>query len=395
LGWAQQDDFIYKILFHLLMYSTKFNLKIMYRNILILIISLLSLNLYSQHLACFSDQRYNFYVFDAGNVQKVENLQVWEYQIGGICIAYLDNAENLKVYYNGKVEFLESGGSSIRYNATDYLLGYKQFDFLKVFDRGQLKVLSTAVEAYSIQDSLIAWYDKYDQNISVYYKGETIVIEEGLLTFPIDFFEGGDNILAYRTTISDLFKVFYHGEVIELDNIGQDIIYKAGRDIVAYYDISRSIFKVFYKGEVFELEYFQPKSFKVGDEMVVYVDHQDNFKLFDRGITYTILTYPPTSYRVQDRVFTFQDSQAYLKTYCDGVVQVIEPYIPTNYKLDWETIAFIDNTKFVGAVQNCEKFVVTYEPVLEMELIRNLILYKVGHNTHKIYYFGQTFEYSY
>ena len=366
----------------------------MYKNILVILISVFSLQSFGQHMAVFSDVRHNFYVFDAGTVKKIENLQVLEYQVGGICVAYLNNAGNLKVYYNGKAEFLESGGSSIKYQATDYLLGYKQFDFLKVFDRGRVKVLSTAVEAYSIQDSLIAWFDRFEQQAKVYYKGEIIVMEEGLLEFPVDYFEGGDNILAYRTTNSDIFKVFYQGEVIELDNIGAEIQYKAGRDIVAYYDNSRSIFKVFYKGETYELEYFEPKSFKVGDEMILYVDYQDNFKLFDRGITYTVMTYPPTSYRVVDRAFTFED-QGFLKTYCDGSVQVIEPFIPQNYKLDWKTIAYLDDVKFVRGVQNCNKFNVTFEPVMDMELIRDLILYKVGYNTYKIYYFGQTFEYSY
>jgi len=366
----------------------------MYKYIFVLIISTFSIHSFGQHLACFSDVRHNFHVFDAGKVQKIENLQVLEYQVGGQCIAYLDNAENLKAYYKGKTHFLESGGSSITYNATDYLLGYKQFDFLKVFDKGEVKVLCTATEAYAIEDSLMAWYSKYEHQVKVYYKGETIVIEDGLINFPVDYFESGDNILAYRTTVSDIFKVFYNGKVIELDNIGAEMQYKAGRDIVAWYDNSRSIFKVFYKGDFYELEYFEPMSFKVGDEMVLYVDYQENFKIFDKGITSTIMTYAPTSYQVVDRVITFED-QNYLKTYCNGSVQIIEPYVPTNFKLDYKTIAYLDNTNFVRGVQNCNKFNVTVEPVMDLELFYDLILYKVGFKTYKIYYFGQTFEYTY
>lgn len=350
-----------------------------------------SFNTSAQHLAAYSDSQHNFYVFDAGKVEKLEGLQVQDYQVGGICLAYISNSGSFKAYHNGMVHTLEMGGPNIKYNASDYLLGYAYFDFLKVFDDGLPLTLSTAARGYIMQDSLIAWYDYVQQQVKVYYKEEVVVIEDGLLNFPVDNVKSGDNIIAYVTNFDNKFKIFYNGELSIIDNFGENMVYKAGRDIVGYMDVPRNIFKAFYKGEMFDLEYFAPASFKVGDEMIAYVDNMGNFKLFENGVIETLLSYEPEYYEVVDRIVVFHD-QGFLKTYCNGNVQIIERYIPSKYKLDWHTIAYIDENMNIRAVQNCEKTVITLERVVDIELVRDLIFYNVGVNANKVYYFGQTID---
>lgn len=351
----------------------------------------LPLWLSAQGLAAFSDLQYKFYVFDAGKITKVEDLRVQSFQIGGNCIAYIDNSGELKAYYRGDIYSLDNGGEVIKYVATDYLLGYKIFDFLKVFENGKVTTLCTAVEDYTIQDSLIAWYDRVEQRIKAYYKGEIVILEDGLLSFPVDNFRSGDNILAYVTTADNSFKVFYRGETQVLDYFGDNMIYRAGRDLVAFMDVPRNIFKVFYKGEIFELEYFKPKSFMTGDGTVVYVDNSGNFKIFENGVVNEILSYEPDSYLVVDNVMIFIDAGQF-KTWCDNYVQVIERYIPSEYILDWHTIGYIDENQNIRAVQNCEKFVVTYDRVQDISLIRDLIIFDTGAGAYQIYYLGRFYE---
>lgn len=345
----------------------------------------------AQHLAAYSDAQNFFYIFDAGVTKKLENLKIQSYKVGADHVAYIDNSGALKAYYNGQVYTLDNAGPAMKYYATDYLLAYKYFDFLKVFDRGDVRVLTTALQGYVVQDSLIAWYDRIRQTVNVFYEGQTLILEDGLLEFPVENFQSGDNILAYVTTLDKKFKVFYLGETWIIDDFGENIIYKAGKNIVAFMDLPRNIFKVFYKGEVFELEYYAPQAFEVGDDMVVYVDDMGNFKMFDSGITYTLLTYRPEYFEVNDRSLVFLD-QGYFKTFCNGTVQIIERYTPAKFALDWNTIAYIDDNRNVRLVQNCERSVVTYEVVTDLEMIRNLIIYKTGPNKTKIYYFGRVFE---
>ncbi len=127
------------------------------------------------------------------------------------------------------------------------------------------------------------------------------------------------------------------------------------------------------------------------NDMVVYIDDMGTLKAFNQGITNTLLSHRPEYYEVKDQVMIFID-QGYFKTYCNGTIQIIERYIPTKYVLDWNSISYIDDNQNVKVVQNCEKHVVTYELVTDIEMIRNLIVYKTGPNATRIYYFGQVFE---
>lgn len=359
--------------------------------IILLIVNILPGSLVAQHLAAFSDIQNHFYVFDAGKTEQLENLKIQSYKVGGNHLAYIDNAGGLKVYYNGEVYELDNAGAGMRYYATDYLLGYKYLDFLKVFDRGKIKILCTAVEGYVVQDSLITWYDRISRTVNIYYKGKTETLEDGLLDFPFERLKSGDNTLAYVTTVDNKFKVFWAGDIWVIDEFGEYITYKTGKNIVAYMDEPRNIFKVFYKGEVFELEYYRPQAFEVGDDMVVYVDDMGNLKSFNKGITTTLLPNRPEHFEVNDEAMIFID-QGYFKTHCNGTVQIIERYVPDKYVLDWNSISYIDDNQNVQVVQNCEKHVVTYELVTDLEMNRNLIMYKTGPNTTRIYYFGQVFE---
>ena len=48
---------------------------------------LFTFQLQSQHLAAFNDHLNHFWVFEAGQFEKLEHLEIQEYQIGGILIA--------------------------------------------------------------------------------------------------------------------------------------------------------------------------------------------------------------------------------------------------------------------------------------------------------------------
>jgi hypothetical protein len=108
----------------------------------------------TQHLAAFNDNVNQFWVFEAGMFNKLEYLEIQEYQVGGTLVAYIDNGSNLKVYSYGEVEKLLTG-SPIKFQATDYLLGYSMYEQLNVYDNGKTKVLSTQCDGYRVTDSLI------------------------------------------------------------------------------------------------------------------------------------------------------------------------------------------------------------------------------------------------
>jgi len=344
----------------------------------------------AQYLAAFNDNLHKFWVFEMGTFTQLEYLEIQNYQVGGILVAYLDNGSNLKVYGNGNSKTLMTG-DPIKYEATDYLLGYSMYEQLNVFDKGETVVLSTQADAYIVRDSIIAWRNRINKNVEVYYEGNIYQLEDGLIYQPIESFKAGDNVIAYVQNSTEQFKIFYLGETIVLDDFVQEMVFDAGRDIVAYIDVPDMEFKAYFRGEEFILESFRPNSFKVGDEMVAYVDNMGRLKLFDKGKIIEISNFEPEFYEVTDRVLVYEE-QGFFKTYCNGEIYVVERYIPQPYRVDYNSIAYLDENRFVKVFQNCEPKTINYEKVSEINLIRDLVIYVKGINKSVIYFNGQTYE---
>ncbi len=358
---------------------------------LICVVLILSATSQSQTLAAFNDNLHRFWVFDGGSFVKLEYLQVQEFQVGGILVAYIDNGSNLKVYCHGQTETLLTG-APIKFTATDYLLGYSIYEQLNVYDNGKKQVLSTQCDGYIVQDSLIGWHNQIDQTIQVYYNGKIFTIEDGLIYNPIGEFKTGDNIIAYIQRSTQEFKIFYHGKLMVLEQFVTGMNFEAGREIIAYTDSIDRTFKVFCKGKKYDLETFTPKSFKVGDEMMVYVDNLGRLKYFENGEVKEISTFEPKFYDVTDQVMVFEE-QGFFKTYCNGQVYTIEQYIPQPYKLDFNTIAYLDQNSFVKAFQFCEPIIISYKVVKDISLIRNLIIFVEGINNPTVYFNGQIYQF--
>jgi hypothetical protein len=345
----------------------------------------------AQYLAAFNDYQNKFWIFEAGMFTQVEHLAIQEYQVGGILVAYIDSGGKLKIYRNGETQTLMDG-NPIKFTATDYLLGYSLYEQLNVYDNGKVKVLSTECNGYVVKDSLIAWNNKIAKTLQVYYNGRIITLIDGLLYFPFDSFKLGDNTIAFVHSSTNEFYIFYLGKLQLMDPIADQMIYQAGRDIVAFMDIPDQSFKVFYRGEVTELDVFQPKSFQVGDEILAYVDNLGKLKYFENGVVKTISNYEPKFYNIEDKVLVFEE-QGFFKTVCNGQVYVVERYIPQPYHIDWNTIAYLDQSSFVKIFQNCEPTTISYEKVKDISMVRDLVIYVLGVNKTKIYFNGQSYEY--
>jgi hypothetical protein len=344
----------------------------------------------AQYLAAFNDYLNHFWVFEAGMFTQVEHLPIQEYQVGGILVAYIDSGSKLKIYRNGEVTTLMEG-APIKFTATDYLLGYSLYEQLNVYDNGKTKVLSTECDGYVIKDSIIGWHNRIQQNLQVYYKGRIVTLMDGLIYNPLESFRIGDNTIAFVHSSTEDFYLYYLGKLQVLDDYVEDMVYEAGRDIVAFMDVPDQSFKVFFRGEVTELETFKPISFQVGDEILAYVDNLGKLKYFEHGEVKTVSSYEPSFYTVEDKVLIFEE-QGFLKTVCNGQVYVVERYIPQPHRIDLNTIAYLDQSNFVKVFQNCESFTISYEKVKEINLIRDLVIYVLGINKTKIYFNGQVYE---
>jgi len=357
--------------------------------IIIILLPLFWSSVHAQHMAAYLDFRDRFMIFDRGETREVENYKVASFKVGGNCIGYLSYGNDLKVYHNGSIRTLEHTAPT-EYVVTDYLMGYSMYSILKVFDDGNVRTLCSNTNGYIIEDSLVAFYDEVQQVLKVYQNGETKVLEDGLLQWPIRSYASGDNVLAYITEFDNKFKIFYHGEVLIVDDNVRETVYKAGRDIVGFINLVSNAFMVFYKGNYYDLEAFEPRSFQMGDGMMAYVNDQGDFKIFENGELVTISTFEPEFYNLTDSTLVFVED-GFLKTWCNGRVYEVERYVPDVYKVSERSIAYIDVNNRIKAFRRCQPLNISYEMVNSLEMIHNLIIYNIGVNTVKIWYNGKVY----
>ncbi len=355
------------------------------KNFFLLILSLTFLQgVYSQPLAAYHNYQQHFVVFDNGTKTSVENLPVKSYQIGKKCVAYISNSGQFKVYYKGEVKTLAIGGVE-RYYAMRNLLVYFVFNQLYVFDNGKVEMLSGHVKNFAIGDDLVAFFNENKRASYVYYNGRLQEIESSLVGAPITRFAAGNNTFAYFNHNTKYLKVFHEGEVQNVLQSNGQVIYRAGKNMVAYVDYSQNSFHVFYKGEVYDLEDFKPKSFKVGNDVLAYVDNTGSFKVFTDGEVQTLSSFEPDTYDVQDELVIFTELE-YFKVFYQNEVYELESYTPKNLQIKDATLAYINVNGWLKAFVEGKQVVVTKDLLRSFVLTYDLIYANTTINKVKIFY---------
>jgi hypothetical protein len=345
---------------------------------------------FNQDLGAYTDYRDRFYIFDRGESMKVEDLLVQSFKIGGECVLYINSQGNLKLYQEGLVTKLEPGGVS-QYFATDHLAAYSIFEKLKIIENGEAVTLSTRCPVYQVEDSLIAFYDKNLESLRVYYDKEIIDIESGLVGMPVDNFKSGDNIIAYISSRTKDFKIYYKGKNHTILQYVEGLSFKAGKDIVAFVNSIDNTFQVFYRGKVIQLEQFPPSTYKMGDGFVAYVDDMNLFKVFYNGRTYELASFAPDAYYAEDSLLLYTEHD-YFKVFYKGKAYEVEAFIPKNFKLDWSTVAYLDNSNRIWLFAQGERKYLVNELINSFNIYRDLIIMNVRVNRNIIYYKGEFIE---
>ncbi len=360
----------------------------MNKNLFLFLCLLLTMRLTAQNLNAYTDQvTHYFYIFDDGKLVEAEYLPVTRAVVGGNSVAYVDNSSNFKIYYDGNSN-VEADNPPDKFYATDNLIVYDFNKRLSVFDKGKSTMLCSQHGAYSVGDSMVAYYDTIALSLKIYVDGEIKEPEGNYSISPPISVKVGDNIAAY-VTYSNHFKVFYHNRAYELENAAPSQ-YKAGCNTVAYVDKATQNFKVFYHGNLLQLETFAPASFKVGDDLVAYVDNTGNFKVFDRGELKTVQGYEPLYYDLVDHVIVFGDAQNF-NGYYSGKVTKLETYKPDSYQIDFNSLAYMDHYSKIhyfseGVVQDVSTSIIN-----SYQLTRNVLMYSTDLEQMHFFYNGKNY----
>ena len=353
----------------------------------IIISALLFTSATAQSLAAYTDYKRYFYAFDNGPNIELESQPIVSYKVGGNALAYVNGVENFRAYYKGDTYDLLSISPAYYTACDNYIVFYRDM-ILNVFDNGQRTLLSGNTSLYAIGDSIVAFYDLNSGYLRAYYNGQTQDIE-GIYGVDPDSvkFKTGDNILAYINSASQ-FKIFYNERILNLESYAPNQ-FKVGKNIVAYVDVYSQAFKIFYKGMNYTVETNAPTSFIAGDDMVAYVSNTGDFKVFYQGQLLKIATYAPTFYDVTDNMLIYFDGKHFTAFY-KGKITTLETYVPTNVQKDYNTVAYIDRSGYLQALYYGKQQRISEEKVNSFELTGDVIKYNSGVSDFKFFIKGQT-----
>lgn len=305
------------------------------RKLLILFVLVLANNLSAQKVVPLVDFNYYFKSFQNGFFRQIEFQRIKDYKYGDNVVGYMDNRGNLRVYDGGEPRDLAN--TQCEYEVSDNLLVWKIGPTLNLWDDGELRTLTYNADQYIIKDSMVVYQDTRFNTINVYYnkKTYTLVTSSTGLWMP-EFI--GENIIAFKDN-GNFYKVFWRGEIYELDVWHNPINFQGDIDILAFNDPINGTFTIFEDGEFKDLESFHVKAYKTGNKFVIYEDRNGNLIRYANGETTVLSNFGASYWEVKDNVVVWGENNAFY-TFYNGVKVEVVRYKPAEFAIKNNVFAF-------------------------------------------------------
>jgi hypothetical protein len=334
----------------------------------------------------YEDSRKYFYVFANGAPHQLESMAVLQYKAAGNTVVYIDNANVMRSYYNGEKQKTGEGLNALL-GASGNMLWYTRDNALNIFEKGLPVTLSFFLSDYKAGDNIIAFKDSRIDLLKVYYEGNIYELEYTLVS-KLGNYEVGDNTVAFING-SHYFKVFSQGETLELST-WEPKEFKCGKDMVAFVDGSSNELKLFVTDKIVKLENFQPLSMQMGDNIFAYVSDDNAFKIYTKGKLLKVESYAPDTYMVKDNIAAFYAENKF-QVFYDGERYELESVQPRSIIISNNSMAYLDHAGRLKLFSEGKTQLVTTETTQGFELNGDVLKYFDSGNGQRIFYKGKTY----
>lgn len=289
----------------------------------------------AQDVVPFIDFNGFFKSYQNGFFRQIEFQRVSEFKTGDDVVAYINYRGNLTVFDGSKPE--EISNVVVEYQVSDHLMTWKIGPTLNLWDAGEKRTLTFFADQYVVRDSIVVFNDTRYNSVHVYYNGEVYELykSSGTVAMP-DMI--GENIVAFRDN-GNYNKVFWNGEIYDLDVWHDRYTYSAGTDIVAFNDPVNGTFAIFEGGEFLDVENFRMNSYQAGRGFVVYENVNNDLMIYQNGATEKLTNFGASFYEVKDDVVIWREN-GFTYGYANGQKFELAKYRVTDYKLKNNVIAF-------------------------------------------------------
>ncbi len=357
------------------------------KQIIFLFTLLLASICYTQSVTPLLDFNGFFKNFQEGYFRQVEFQRIEEFKSGDSICAYVDFRGNLIAYdgYSKK----QLANLSVEYKVSDNLLTWKIGETLNMWDDGKIQTLSYNVRDYWVRDNIIVFEDMRFNSVGVYFEGKiyTLYTSMGELQAPSSV---GENIVAFQDN-GDYNKVFWNGQVYEIDVWQTPYDFQTGTDILAFNDPISGTFAVFENGDFLDVEEFHVNKYRAGRGFVVFENRNDDLVYYQNGETIQLTNFGASQWEVKDDVVYWVEN-GFTYVYADGKKTEIARFIPKEYSLKNGVVAFRNIMGGVSAYVDGKVYEITNQMNSEFEIYGSNVLVELFNNSFIVLYKGKNYR---
>jgi len=277
------------------------------------------------------------------------------------------------------------------FDVGDKCMGYiTNAEHFKVYYNHLTFDVSPFVNSYKVTDNLIT----YQVGTQLY------VFEDGkkhLLSKFVGNYLAGDSLVVFFDTENYYFQAYYNGKMIYLEDgllFANTAFFKVGSNILGYIDAYQN-FKVFYQGETYELEQTPHIIGKVGRNIMAYIDPITEFlKVFYKGEVSELETFKPKSFQVGYEKVAYVTDMDDFKLFDDGEIYDIASYKPDFYELKDEMLVYHQQNQLYAFYKGEQYLIENFIPV-SYEINDNAIAYLDQNGYLKLFMNGEIITLSY
>ncbi len=339
----------------------------------------------------YTTQSGHFGVFREGRFEELEQRKPQTVFSNGPRLAYITEQGELRGWDDGQLASYQRG-EPVAVKTSRGLLAWKQGERLLLAGVAGPKTLCHDAGEFTVNDSLVAFHDEMGRTLSVHWRGETFPLADVLMASEAPQWQAGANTLTFYNRDTRQVLLFYHGAMQTLCEGADYARVSCGGDVVAYMDDTDDTFRVFDHGERIDLEQFAPVDFRAGLGVVGYTSATAALRLYTGHKVYSLAEVMPTAYYVQDSVITWVEDGQW-KTFNAGKVEVLERFVPENWQVSGAAIAYQDLNRELRMYHRGRRTVITKEAgVKSFQLHGDAVVWQSNSGTVKVWWEGKVYE---
>ncbi len=328
-----------------------------------------------------------FKSFQDGFFRQIEFQPIKSFKAGDDVVAYIDFKGNLRVYDGTNP--VDLANVNLEYEVSDNLLVWKIANTLNLWDDGELQTLTYFADQYEIRDSLVVYQHTRSNSLMVYYNRENYELYSttGSIGMP-DFV--GENVVVFRDN-GNYYKVFWQGEIYELDVWHNPIKFSGGTDIVAFNDPIMGTFAIFENGQFLDVEEFHMSSYQAGRGFIAYTNLNGELFYYGNGEKIMLTNFAPNFWEVKDDVILWEEN-GITSVYIQGETIELGRYTPKDYLIKNDVVAYRNLTGGVNAILNGKVKTLTSQQNAQYSIYGSSVLLELFNRSFILYRDGREYR---